>query len=521
MGRLSRARDDVGDRGPVPHVELLGIGKDFHGVPAVRDVDLRIARGSIHALVGENGAGKSTLGKIVAGVHQPTRGELRIDGARVRCRTPREALAHGITVIEQELALVPTRSVLENVMLRRGSTALGVRRRRDTRAAFLELLDFAGFALPPDALVGDLGLADRQKVEILRAVARRARLVVMDEPTAALDRREAQTLHELIRRLRDRGITVVYVSHFLEEVLALADTVTVLRDGRLVRTGPAAAEDVDSLVQAMLGRALERAFPVHDSPSAGAAPVCRVRGLSHPPAFADVDLDVHAGELLGLAGLVGSGRTEIARAISGAAPAVAGTIELDGAPISVRHPRDGLRAGIAMVPESRKDEGLVLGRSVAANITLANRRDVSVATVIDRSRERSRTRELMAQLDIRPRDPSRPVATLSGGNQQKVLFAKSLCRRPRLLIVDEPTRGVDIGAKLGLYDLLVEASRSGMAVLVISSDLDELLGLCHRVLVVRGGRIVGEFPRARFDKEAMLAASLGAEPGDVKERATR
>jgi ABC-type sugar transport system ATPase subunit len=490
-------------------LELVAIGKEFHGVPAVRDIDLRVERGGIHALVGENGAGKSTLGKILAGVHQPTRGALFVDGERVRLRTPREALARGITMIEQELALVPARSVLENVMLRRGSASFGLRRRRATRAAFLELLEFAGFELPADALVADLGLADRQKVEVLRAVARRARLIVMDEPTAALDRSEAEALHGLIRRLRDRGITVVYVSHFLDEVLALADTVTILRDGRLVRTGPVAAEDADSLVQAMLGRPLERAFPAGDVPRGG-APVCRVRGLSRPPAFTGVDLEVHAGEILGLAGLVGSGRSEIVRAIYGAAPAAAGTIELDGSPVSVRHPRDGLRAGIAMVPESRKDEGLVLGRSVASNITLADPRGVSGAAVIDRARERARTRDLMARLDIRPPDPSRLVATLSGGNQQKVLFAKSLCRRPRLLIVDEPTRGVDIGAKLGLYEVLVEAARSGIAVLAISSDLDELLGVCHRVLVVRGGRIVGEFPRERFDKEAMLAAALGA-----------
>lgn len=513
MGRVI-AETGIGRRPAIvddPHVELRAVAKQFGGVQALCDIDLVIRRGAIHALVGENGAGKSTLGKLIAGVHSPSGGELLVEGQRRQYSSPHHALADGVTIIEQELALLPRRSVLDNVLLGRAPSRATVVDRRAARRLFETVLDEAGFDLRADTLVADLGLADRQKVEILRAVAREARLIVMDEPTATLSRNESQVLFGLIRHLRDKGTTIVYVSHFLEEVLALADTVTVLRDGRLVRTAVTAEETEGSLVQGMLGRSLSTTFPEHRPVDADAPMLCSVRGLSRPPAFDDISFDVRAGEIIGLAGMVGSGRSEIARAISGSDRGAKGTVYLDGAVVPRRRPSDTIAAGIAMVPESRKDQGLVMIRSIAENITLTEPRAVSSHAVIHRRREEARTRDLIDRVGIRAPGPSVPVGELSGGNQQKVLFAKWLSRAPRLLIADEPTRGVDVGSKLMIYELLTSLAASGVGVLMISSELGELIGTCHRLLVVRSGRIVREFGRSEFSEESVLAAALGAE----------
>jgi simple sugar transport system ATP-binding protein/ribose transport system ATP-binding protein len=489
------------------HVEVRGLSKRFGGVQALREVDLEIARGSIHGLVGENGAGKSTLGKVLAGIHRPDDGELVVEGRAVAYRSPRDALADGITMIAQEPTLVPHRSVQENVFL--GLEPPVVLDERRVSRRFAALVREAGIELPGRRLVRTLRVADQQKVEILRAIARDARLVVMDEPTSALTTDEAERLFELIRRLRDRGVTVIYVSHFLPEVLSLADHVTVLRDGRVVRTAAAKDETPERLVAAMLGRALDLAFP-DKRPVADDAPVVlSVRGLSSAPTVHDVSFEVRAGEIVGLAGLIGSGRSEVARAIFGADRATGGSVEVDGRALDARSPRAAIKRGVVMLPEDRKRQGLLMLRSIVDNVTLPHLSDVATGGVLSTRRERRRTSALIASLDVRTRSNAAAVSTLSGGNQQKVLFAKWLFRTPRVFIADEPTRGVDVGAKRAIYELIQSLAERGIAVLLISSEHEEVLGLAHRVLVMRAGRIVAEFDEAGMSEDAVLHAAFG------------
>jgi ABC-type sugar transport system ATPase subunit len=499
------------EREPQVHVELRGVGKRFGGVRALSGIDLTIERGSIHGLVGENGAGKSTLGKIIAGVHRPDEGELWIDGRRASYWSPRDALRDGLTLIAQEPTLVPRRSVLENVFLGIERGRAGVIDTRSLGRRWERLVDEVGFDLPPTAPAGSLRVADQQKLEVMRAVARSARLIVMDEPTAALTVDEGERLFEMVRRLRERGTTIVYVSHFLAEVLDLVDTVTVLRDGRLVRTSAAGEETPESLVGAMLGRSMELTFPEKSLPPEDAPVVLSVRSLSRPPAVVDVSFEIRAGEILGLAGLIGSGRSEVARAIFGADRAEGGEIALDGRAVRVRKPRDAVRAGIVMVPEDRKAHGLLMLRSIIDNVSLPHLQLVSSAGVINDRRERRAGGELMRSVDVRAKGPSAKVNTLSGGNQQKVLFAKWLFRRPRVFIADEPTRGVDVGAKRAIYELIHSLAQQGMAVLLISSEHEEVLGLAHRVLVMRAGRIVAELDRDTMGEEAIMSAAFATQ----------
>jgi ribose transport system ATP-binding protein len=478
-------------------VEARGVTKRFGGVTALRDVDLAVVPGSVHALVGENGAGKSTLGKVMVGVLQPDEGEIRVDGRPARMRSPRQALAAGLTAIAQEVAIVPNRSVIENVFLGVEDAQAGFVSRRALLRRYQELDDAVGFGLDPRARTGGLRMADQQKVEILRAIARDARVIVMDEPTAPLAGDETERLLATVRSLAARGTAIVYVSHFLKEVLAIADTVSVLRDGRLVKTAPAARESEESLVEAMLGRSLDVTFPAVPAPAADAPVVCEARGLTRQGAIRDVSFSIRAGEILGLAGLVGSGRSEVARAIFGADPLNGGELLLDGEAVRLRSPRQAVRHGIAMLPESRKEQGLLMGRSVRENITLAHVDAISPGGIVATRRERAQTDRLMAELNIRAESGGARITSLSGGNQQKALFAKWLFRPPRLLIADEPTRGVDVGAKQAIYQLIVGLAGRGMAVLLISSEMEEVLGLSHRVLVMRAGTVVREFEDAR------------------------
>jgi ABC-type sugar transport system ATPase subunit len=497
-------------------VEVHGVSKRFGGVHALSGIDLELTRGSIHALVGENGAGKSTLGKILSGVHRPDDGELWVDGRRVDYRSPRDALADGITIITQEPTLVPHRSVQENVFLGVEAGLGGFVDDRKVSRRFAALVEESGIELAPRRLARTLPVADQQKLEILRALARKARLFVMDEPTSALTADESERLFDLIRRLQERGATIVYVSHFLPEVLALADTVTVLRDGRLVRTSPAAEETPERLVSAMLGRALDLTFPEKTPPPADAPVVLSVRGLSLPPLVRDVTFDLRAGEIVGLAGLIGSGRSEVARAIFGAEKASAGDLTLDGRRFGARSPRAAIRRGVAMLPEDRKRQGLVMLRSIVENVTLPHLDEVTAGGVMSTRRERRRTTDLISRLDVRTRSNAALVNTLSGGNQQKVLFAKWLFRRPRVFIADEPTRGVDVGAKRAIYELIQSLAAEGIAVLLISSEHEEVLGLAHRVLVMRGGRIVAELDHDTMSEDAVLRAAF-ATTGDAGE----
>jgi len=498
----------LGDQ-PRAHVELADVSKHFGAVRALDGVSLSIARGSIHALVGENGAGKSTLGKIVAGVLSPDEGRLLLDGEEVALRSPREALVRGVAAIAQEVNVVPQLTVEENVFLGAEPRGAGFVSRRALRSRYEQLAETAGLRLAATAPAGRLPPAEQQKVEILRALSRDAALIVMDEPTAALGGEETAQLHEIVRSLARAGRTVLLVSHFLREVLALADEVTVLRDGRVVRTAPAAEQTEDSLIHAMLGRPLTAAFPPKRAAPADAPAVLTVRDL-HAPRVQGVSFSVRAGEIVALAGLVGAGRTELARAVYGAERATAGSVELAAGDELSGGPRARLRAGLAMIPESRTDDGLLLGRSVTENVSLASLGGVSRYGFVRRGAERRRTREALDRWTVRAESPASPVSSLSGGNQQKLLFARVLLCGPQVLVADEPTRGVDVGAKRAIYDLVVSLADEGLGVLLISSELEEVLGLAHRVLVMRAGRIVSELRGEQMTESAVLAAAFEA-----------
>ncbi len=489
-------------------VEVRSIGKSYGGARALDDVSVSIAAGEIHGLVGENGAGKSTLGKIIAGAVLADAGEIAIDGRVVHHRSPRNAIDAGIALIDQELAIVPSLSALDNVFLGQEFIRLAMLDRGAQRRRFGGLAQRVGFTADSGARAGSLRTADQQKLEIMRALAREARMIVMDEPTASLSRAEADQLLTIASDLRADGVTVIFVSHFLEDVLAIADTVTVLKDGRHVRTAPAREESVERLVTAMLGRELDLVFPALASPAPDAPVVLSVRGLSRPPAFTDVDIEIRAGEIVGLAGLVGSGRTEIARAIFGADPS-RGEVAIDGRALRSRSPRQSIRHGIAFVPESRKDQGLVMLRSIVENVSMAHLREVSSPWILQGRRERAAVDRMLTRVDTRGASPKLAVSSLSGGNQQKVAVAKWLLKSPRLLIADEPTRGVDVGAKRAIYELIRDLAGEGIGVLLISSELEEVIGLSHRVLVVRSGRIVAEFAGADIAEETIMRAAFG------------
>jgi rhamnose transport system ATP-binding protein len=507
-GPAGAGASGAGAGGSRPHVELADVSKRFGAVRALDGVSLTIGRGSIHALVGENGAGKSTLGRIVAGVFAPDAGRLLLDGEEVTLRSPREALDRGVAAIAQELNVVPQLTVAQNVLLGAEPRAGGFVARRALRRRYEQLAADAGFALPANAPAGRLRPAEQQKIEVLRALSRDAELIVMDEPTAALNREETAQLHEIVRTLARAGRTVLLVSHFLNEVLELANVITVLRDGRVVRTSSASEETEDSLIRAMLGRPLTAAFPPKRDPPADAPAALTVRDL-HAPGVDGVSFEVRAGEIVALAGLVGAGRTELARAVFGAERSSTGEVEITGRALR-GGPRERLRAGVAMIPESRKDDGLVLTRSVTENVTLASLPALSRAGFVRRRAERERAREILDRWAVRARSDAAPVSTLSGGNQQKVLFARMLLCGPKVLVADEPTRGVDVGARRAIYDLLVALADDGLGVLLVSSELEEVLGLAHRVLVMRAGRIVGELAGEQMTESAVLGAAFAA-----------
>lgn len=502
---------------PQPHVELRGVGKSYGGTRILSGIDLVIAEGSVHGLVGENGAGKSSLSKIIAGLITADEGKVFVHGQSVAFRSPREALAHGVATIAQELALVPALTVAENVFLGTEPTWSGFVQRKALRARYDALVRETGFDLRADAIVGSLRTADQQKIEVLRALASGASLIIMDEPTAALSGPDALRLHEVVRSLARSGHTVLLISHFLSEVLELCDTVTILRDGRLVRTSTASEETESTLIEGMLGRSLGSVFPPKQLANVDSPEVLNVRDLV-APGVNGVTFSVHAGEIVGLAGLVGAGRSEIAHAIFGSSKRRSGHVEISESRGGRAGISKSLRFGVFLIPESRKQQGLVLQRSVRENVTLTNLSGISRMGWVRRKAERKEASDVLSEVTVRG-DDRRAVALLSGGNQQKVLFARALQHPRRLLIADEPTRGVDIGSRRAIYDLLVEQAARNVGVLMISSDVEEVLGLAHRVLVVRGGRIVAELEGDRMTEENVLVAAF-AEVGNNEDQET-
>jgi ABC-type sugar transport system ATPase subunit len=473
-------------------------------------VSISVAGGSVHALVGENGAGKSTLGQIISGAVTLGVGEMRLRGERVQFSHPRDALTAGVALVHQEIALAPSMTVSENIFLGAEPSSRLVLRRGELRRRLAELMEETGLMLDPDQQVGDLRVGEQQIVEILRALVRDVDLIVMDEPTAPLSPTEVDHLKQVIGGLRESGKTIVYISHKLEEVLDLADTVSVLKDGKLVETRPATGTSTDHLITAMLGRALSSAFPEKRLPPADAPVVLEARGLCRDDLLDDVSFSLKAGEVVGFAGLVGSGRTEVARAVFGADPLTSGTLTLRGQEVSFHSCRDAVDAGVAMLPEDRKHQGLVMNGSIRENLTLPSLSALCRRGVLSRRLERQAANDLVEMVDVRGAGVELPISSLSGGNQQKVALGKWLHRPPQVFILDEPTRGVDVGAKRSIYDLIVELAAGGMAVMVISSELLEVRELAHRIMVMHRGRIVAELA-GDAGEEQILSAAFGRE----------
>jgi ribose transport system ATP-binding protein len=488
-------------------LRLDGVRKSFPGVVALDDVDLEVRRGEVHVLLGENGAGKSTVVRILAGAHRMDSGRLLLDGVEAAISGPRHARELGIGVIYQELALVPGLDASENVFLGREPRRLGVVDRGAMAARARTLLEELGALFDVRTPVRDLTLAERQLVEIARALSLDARILVMDEPTSALTERETRTLFAVIRRLTARGVAVVYISHRLDEIFEIGDRVTVLRDGRRVATRDVRGADRRALVRLMADREVEEGVP-RTSRTRGDE-LLRVEGLGRRGRIEDVSFTLHAGEVVGVAGLLGSGRTDVARAVFGADPADAGRLLVRGRPLRIRSPRQAIRAGIGYVTEDRKGQGLVLGLTVRENLTLPVLPAVSRFGVVNAGDEADRAEELARSLRIKTPSIEQQVLNLSGGNQQKVVLGKWLACRVDVLILDEPTRGIDVGAKQEVYGLVERLVGEGVGILLISSELPEIVGLSDRVLVMRGGRVAGEFTRAEATQERILACAVG------------
>ena len=484
---------------------MSGICKGFPGVRALVDVGITLDRGEVLGIVGENGAGKSTLMKILAGVYRADEGRVTLNGAPFAPRRPRDALDQGIVVIHQELSLVPDRSIAENIFLGNlPRNPFGMVRRRAMERAASALLARVGLRRPPGMRVRHLGIAEQQLVEIARALSRKAGVIVMDEPTATLTQSELRILFATVASLREAGVGIVFISHHLEEVFEICDRVTVLRDGHSVASRPVGAWSEESLVQAMVNRPLGAFIPKQEIPLGET--LLEVSDLAAEGRFRDVSFSVRAGEIVGIGGLIGAGRTEILKAIYGAMPNVSGSIRINGRPARPGNPRAAIAAGIALVPEDRKGEGLILPFPLRQNVALSTLGRLAWLRMFTASgRTDALARDAVTDLRIRTPGIGAAVQGLSGGNQQKVVLARALTTKPRIFLLDEPTRGIDVGAKVEVYRLIGELAAQGGAILVVSSDMLELLGLCDRVLVMRAGRLAGALDRPDFSQERVMA----------------
>jgi rhamnose transport system ATP-binding protein len=491
----------------IPIVELLKISKSFGSTPVLNEVDLSLYPGEVHALLGENGAGKSTLVKILCGVHLADSGKIRLNGEMIQFKTPAQARQAGIAVIYQEPTLFPDLSIAENIYMGRQPRRPG---------GFIDfpamnrgvtgIMSQLGVQLRPQDPVLGLSIADQQIVEIAKALTFAAKVLVMDEPTAALSSAEVARLFEVVKRLRAQGVALLFISHRLEEVFSISQRVTILRDGEFIATGPISDFTPDDVIRKMVGRVMATLFP-KDAAEIG-EPVLRVRGLRRAGVFRDITFDVRRGEIVALAGLVGAGRTEVARAIFGIDPFNDGEVAIDGQPLPSPSPTAAMLAGVALVPEDRQQQGLVMELSAKRNATLTLLRQLHRFGLMLPSREKLLAQEWTDRLQFRGH-LDEPVRVLSGGNQQKVVLAKWLATQPKLLIVDEPTRGIDVGAKAEVHRTLSQLAKTGMGILMISSEMPEVLGMADRVLVMHEGRLTGEFSRAEADEEKIMTAAAG------------
>lgn len=497
-----------------PLLKMDRIGKHFAGVIALDGVSLEVSRGECHALVGENGAGKSTLMKVLSGAYTADLGAVTIDGAQVETGNPRRMSDLGIAVIYQELTLAPHLSVAENVFLgRMPTTKLGLVDWAAARKQTQEALDRLGVKIGVDVLAADLSIAQQQMVEIAKALTQNARLLVLDEPSAVLGDTEIALLFDIMRSLKAQGISFIYISHRMKEIFEIADNVTVLRDGRTIATQPVADITPDGLVNQMVGRELSNVYPLRDRQAKDV--VLKVQNLNGGPLVKDVSFELRAGEIVGIAGLAGAGRTEILRLLSGADRRAGGTVELRGKPVDFANPRQAVDAGIGLLPEDRKGQGLFLSHSVSFNISVADLSKYSTGGVLNLGSEKQKANELIKSLRIRTPNAGFTVRNLSGGNQQKCVLGRWLAAGCSVLLADEPTRGVDVGAKQDMYRLLNEFAQEGLAVLFVSSELPEVLGLADRILVIRDGEVSAELDGKTATEESIMrhATDHGAAVG--------
>ncbi|QRI88410.1 sugar ABC transporter ATP-binding protein [Delftia lacustris] len=496
---------------PPPMLEARALAKSFGAVQALKGVSFRLRAGTVHTLLGENGAGKSTLLKILAGVHRPDGGQLLVAGAQARLGSPGDAQRHGIAIVHQELSLAPNLSVADNLFAARLPQRAGCVDRRALRRDAAALLARLGMNLDPDAQVAELSLARRQLVEIAKALAQPSRIVIMDEPTSSLSDSEAQILFTLTARLKAEGRAIIYVSHRMDEIMRISDEITVMRDGSSICTLARDETDIGALIALMVGRQMQDIYPPRGpAPDRSTRALLQVRGLGLAGRFEGIDFEVHAGEIVGFFGLVGSGRSDVMDALFGMHRCT-GSILMHGRPLRLRSPADAIGHGVAFVTENRKEQGLVLDQSVQHNICMVQvHSGRGGALLTDEAAEQSLARACVQRLKIRVAGLHQPVRQLSGGNQQKIVFAKWLAMRPRLLVLDEPTRGIDVGAKFEIYALIRELAAAGTAVILVSSELPEALAMSDRLLVMRNKRLVQSLDTLHLRQETVMAHATGA-----------
>lgn len=492
----------------LPIIQVQKVSKAFGGVQALKEVHFESFPGEVHAILGENGAGKSTLIKIMTGVQQPDAGQIILDGNPIHFANTREAQEHGIAAIYQEPSLFPDLDLAENILVGRQPMS---RRGVDWKRMYQEasaLLARLGSSLDPRTKARELSVAQQQVVEIARALSINAKVLIMDEPTSSLTQGEVEELFLIVRQLRAAGTAIVFISHRLEELFSLADRVTILRDGSYVGTQLMTDVTTEDLIRMMVGRNLDQLFP-KQAVAAGEV-VLEVEGLTVEGSFSDVSFELRRGEIVGMAGLIGAGRTNVARALFGIESATAGTIKLDGKPVTIKSPETAMKLGIGYVPEDRKEHGLVLEMSIAQNITLPILKNFAKVGWLNFKREAVAAASGAKQLEVKMAGVNQKAGQLSGGNQQKVVLAKWLGTKPRILILDEPTRGIDVGTKAAVHQLMSSLAAEGMAILMISSELPEILGMSDRILVMRAGRLTGQFSRAEATQENLMAAAATA-----------
>ncbi len=490
-------------------LRMENISMEFSGVYVLSDMQLQVDRGSIHALVGENGAGKSTLIKILGGIYKPKTGKIFIDGTESSIHNVQDAQKKGISIIHQEISLVPSLSIAENVFLGRELSKLGFKSEGKMFSMAQEMIDALGIDLSARTIVSGLTIAQQQLVEIIKAVSFNTHILVLDEPTSSLSLKETQRLFDIIRRLQGKGVATIYISHKMDEIFEISDHITVIRDGRYIDTVPTSQTSSEEVVRKMVGRSIEQFYVRSYNELSKVA--LRVENLTKRGVFADVNFEVRYGEVLGFAGLVGAGRSEIMHAVFGADKYDSGEILIDGSAVHISCPQQAISLGMSMVPESRKEQGLVLINDVGFNIALANVDRLKGRMFLSCKKRHALACQYIERMHIKTRSDAQAVFELSGGNQQKVLLGKWLANQPKILILDEPTRGVDVGAKTEIYAIINELAAEGMAIILVSSELSEIINMCDNVCVVHEGRITGRLSREEFSQDKIMHYATGGE----------